>query len=128
MAAAVADFRPAAPEEGKIKRAGLERLDLTLEPTADVLAGLLARRRDTQTIVGFAAEHGPEAVALGREKLASKGVEVLVVNDISRADIGFDAEANEVTILTGGDSEAPTEEHVARAPKEEVAKAILNVD
>ena len=127
MVAAVADFRPSEPAEGKIKRAGRQRLELVLEPTADVLAGLLSRRRETQTIVGFAAEHGPEAVRLGREKLAAKGIEVLVVNDISRSDIGFDAEANEVTILSAGAGGAPIEEHVPRSSKDAVAQAILDV-
>ena len=127
MAAAVADFRPAAPEQGKIKRAGRERMELTLEPTADVLAGLLAKRRAGQTIVGFAAEFGPDAVALGLEKLAAKGVDLLVVNDISRADIGFDADANEVTILSSPTGGAPLQEHVPRASKEDVAGAILDV-
>jgi phosphopantothenoylcysteine decarboxylase/phosphopantothenate--cysteine ligase len=127
MAAAVADFAPVAPEEGKIKRAGRERLELTLEPTIDVLAGLLSQRRGTQTIVGFAAEHGPEAVALGREKRSAKGVEVLVVNDISRSDIGFDAEANEVTILSGRAGSEPVEEHIPRSSKDVVAQAILDV-
>ena len=126
MAAAVADFRPADPAEGKIKRAGREHLELALEPTADVLAGLLAGRREGQTIVGFAAEHGTHAVALGREKLAAKGVDLLVVNDISRGDIGFDSEANEVTILSNGARRAPLEEHVPRASKGEVAEAILD--
>jgi phosphopantothenoylcysteine decarboxylase/phosphopantothenate--cysteine ligase len=126
MAAAVADFRPVDPAEGKIKRAGLERLELALEPTADVLAGLLARRREGQTIVGFAAEHGAQAIVLGREKLASKGVDLLVVNDISRGDIGFDSEANEVTILGNGNGEEPVEEHVPRTSKDEVAAAILD--
>ena len=102
-------------------------MELTLEPTADVLAGLLGKRRATQTIVGFAAEFGPDAVALGLEKLAAKGVDLLVVNDISRSDIGFDADANEVTILTAGAGDVPLQEHVPRASKDDVAGAILDV-
>ena len=61
MAAAVADFRPAAPANGKIKKAGLERLQLTLEPTRDVLASSPAARRAARRVVGFAAEHGEQA-------------------------------------------------------------------
>jgi phosphopantothenoylcysteine decarboxylase/phosphopantothenate--cysteine ligase len=129
MSAAVADFTPAAPAEGKLKKSQRERLELVLEPTADVLAGLAARRRDGQTLVGFAAEHGEHAVEAARGKLAAKGLDALVVNDISRDDIGFDVDANEVTILTAGSSEnggAIEERHVPRASKAEVADAILD--
>ena len=110
MAAAVADFRPAAPAEGKIKRAGRERLELTLEPTDDVLASLVGLRRGWADARRVRRRAWARAVALGREKLLEKGVDVLVVNDISRADIGFDADANEVTMLAsagGADTEAP---------------------
>jgi phosphopantothenoylcysteine decarboxylase / phosphopantothenate---cysteine ligase len=108
MAAAVADFRPAAPTDGKIKKSGRARLELELEPTTDVLASLARRRRDGQTLVGFAAEYGDRAVEAGREKLTAKGLDAVVVNDISRPDIGFDVDSNEVTILTsnGGASGA----------------------
>jgi phosphopantothenoylcysteine decarboxylase/phosphopantothenate--cysteine ligase len=121
MAAAVADFTPAAPADGKIKKSTRERLELVLEPTADVLCGLSARRRDGQTLVGFAAEHGEDAVEAARGKLTGKRLDALVVNDISRSDIGFDVDANEVTILT-----AAGERHVPRASKAEVAAAILD--
>jgi len=122
MAAAVADFAPVAPAEGKIKKSTRERLELTLEPTADVLAGLAARRVAGQTLVGFAAEHGEGAIERARGKLTGKGLDALVVNDISRSDIGFNVEANEVTILTAGE-----DRHVPRASKAEVAMAILDV-
>jgi phosphopantothenoylcysteine decarboxylase/phosphopantothenate--cysteine ligase len=129
MSAAVADFTPAEPAEGKLKKSDRERLELVLEPTADVLAGLSARRRDGQTLVGFAAEHGERAVEIARGKLTAKGLDALVVNDISRDDIGFDVDANEVTILTTGDSENGqpiAEHHVPRASKAQVADAILD--
>ena len=126
MAAAVADFAPAAAA-GKLKKAGREHLELVLEPTADVLAGLAAQRRRGQTLVGFAAEHGADAVALAREKLARKGLDALVVNDISRADIGFDVAENEVTVLLAPENgSAATEVHLARASKERVAERILD--
>ena len=101
MAAAVADYRPAAAHAGKIKKteAGAE-LALALERTEDVLAGLAARRRSGQVIVGFAAEAGEGAVAYGRDKLARKQLDAVVVNDIAVAGIGFDAGENEVTIVT----------------------------
>jgi phosphopantothenoylcysteine decarboxylase/phosphopantothenate--cysteine ligase len=121
MAAAVADFKPAAPQQGKIKKASRERLELVLEPTTDVLASLAAHRRDGQTVVGFAAEHGASAVEDAREKLIAKGLDAIVVNDISREDIGFGVDHNEVTILT-----ASGEQHVPRAPKAQIAEAILD--
>jgi phosphopantothenoylcysteine decarboxylase/phosphopantothenate--cysteine ligase len=127
MAAAVADFRPAAAQDGKIKKSERKRLELQLEPTADVLSGLSAGRRDGQTLLGFAAEHGEQAVQSAREKLAAKGLDAIVVNDISREDIGFDTEANEVTILSAPRAGSPGGElHVPRASKAEVAEAILD--
>jgi phosphopantothenoylcysteine decarboxylase/phosphopantothenate--cysteine ligase len=121
MAAAVADFRPAAPSNGKLKKAGRERLQIELEATADVLCGLAAQRREGQVLVGFAAEHGAGAIEYGRGKLKEKCLDVVVVNDISRSDIGFDAQDNEVTILT-----AAGERHVPRAGKDAVAQVILD--
>jgi phosphopantothenoylcysteine decarboxylase/phosphopantothenate--cysteine ligase len=141
MAAAVADFRPVAPRADKIKKAeladaGRAGITLELEPTTDVLAMLAKRRRPGQTLVGFAAEHGERAVELGRRKLVEKGIDAIVVNDISRSDIGFDVDANEVTILTAGassngasaalDSDAAGTQTVARAAKADVALAILD--
>ncbi len=125
MAAAVADFAPAAPTDGKIKKSDRARLELVLEPTADVLAGLAAQRRDDQTLVGFAAEHGERAIECAGGKLTVKGLDALVVNDISRADIGFDVDANEVTILTAGGQQIEGR-HVPRAGKAQVAEAILD--
>ena len=126
MAAAVADFRPREPAEGKIKKSGRASLELELEPTADVLAGLALRRRDGQTLVGFAAEHGERAIECARKKLTEKGLDAVVVNDISREDIGFEVDANEVTILTVAGEQAEIVQHVPRAPKTEVAEAILD--
>ena len=120
MAAAVADFRPAEPVQEKIKKRTLERLELELEPTTDVLAALSKTRRPGQILVGFAAEHGAQALAQAREKLAAKGLDALVVNDISRTDIGFHSGHNEVSILT-----AAGERHLERAPKRQIARAIL---
>jgi phosphopantothenoylcysteine decarboxylase/phosphopantothenate--cysteine ligase len=121
MAAAVADFRPASPAAGKIKKDAGAPDTIALERTEDVLAGLAAARRADQTVVGFAAEHGEDALAYAREKLARKRLDAIVVNDVSRADIGFDADENEVTIITPA-GESP----VARAPKAQVADAILD--
>jgi phosphopantothenoylcysteine decarboxylase / phosphopantothenate---cysteine ligase len=127
MAAAVADFRPIVAEAGKLKKAGREHLRLELEATADVLSGLAAQRRPSQLLVGFAAEHGQDAVAYGREKLRAKGLDALVVNDISRPDIGFEVDHNEVTILTApAQGSELAQQHVARASKENIAEAILD--
>ena len=120
MAAAVADFTPAAADAGKLKKDGREHLTVELEPTADVLAELAAARRPGQTLVGFAAEHGAGALDYGRDKLRRKGVDAIVVNDVSGAGIGFDAVDNEVTIVT-----AAGERHVPKATKGEIAAAIL---
>jgi phosphopantothenoylcysteine decarboxylase/phosphopantothenate--cysteine ligase len=122
MAAAVADYRPAAAHAGKLKKddTGGE-LELRLVRTPDVLATLAARRRPGQLLVGFAAEHGEGALAYGRDKLARKDLDAVVVNDVSAPGIGFDAAQNEVTIVTPG-----SERHVPRASKAEVAAAILD--
>ncbi|HET8537746.1 MAG TPA: bifunctional phosphopantothenoylcysteine decarboxylase/phosphopantothenate--cysteine ligase CoaBC [Solirubrobacteraceae bacterium] len=121
MAAAVADFRPAQAAATKLKKEGREALELELEPTPDILSGLAAQRRAGQLLVGFAAEHGEGAVEYGRGKLERKGLDAVVVNDISRADIGFEGDHNEVTIVTAG-----RDEHVERASKAEVARAICD--
>jgi phosphopantothenoylcysteine decarboxylase / phosphopantothenate---cysteine ligase len=122
MAAAVVDFRPAEPFAGKLKkRNDAAELQISLERTPDILAGLAAARQPWQTLVGFAAEHGADGLAHGRDKLARKGVDAVIVNDISRADIGFDAVDNEVTIVT-----AAAETHVPRASKADIARAVLD--
>jgi phosphopantothenoylcysteine decarboxylase / phosphopantothenate---cysteine ligase len=125
MAAAVADFAPVA-EPGKIKKTGRDHLELILAPTADVISGLAARRTAGQTIVGFAAEHGSEGLEHARGKLAAKHLDAVIFNDISRGDIGFDTSENEVTILTAANGHPAAERHVARAPKELIAAAILD--
>jgi phosphopantothenoylcysteine decarboxylase / phosphopantothenate---cysteine ligase len=122
MAAAVADYRPPAPADTKLKKDEREELVIELERTPDILSGLAATRRPDQVLIGFAAEHGDRALEYGRDKLARKGLDAVVVNDIARADIGFEGPDNEVTIVT-----AQGERHVPRASKAEVARAILDV-
>jgi phosphopantothenoylcysteine decarboxylase / phosphopantothenate---cysteine ligase len=121
MAAAVADYRPAEAAATKLKKDQSDRLTLELERTEDVISALAAARRPDQTIVGFAAEHGDGALAYGREKLARKKLDAVVVNDIARTDIGFEGGHNEVTIVT-----ATGERHVPRTSKAEVARAVLD--
>jgi phosphopantothenoylcysteine decarboxylase/phosphopantothenate--cysteine ligase len=120
MAAAVADYRPAEALAGKRPK-DTATWTLELEPTTDVLSALGERRRDGQLLVGFAAETGEARLERAREKLAHKGADLFVLNDVSRPDIGFDASDNEVTLLA-----ASGERTVAKAPKEEVAAAILD--
>jgi phosphopantothenoylcysteine decarboxylase / phosphopantothenate---cysteine ligase len=121
MAAAVADFRPARAEPGKISREDAGDLEIHLEPTDDVLAAVAAGRRDDQIVVAFAAEHGGDAVARARDKLHRKRADAIVVNDVSRGEIGFDSEQNEVVVV-----DAEREHPVPLGPKEEVADAILD--
>jgi phosphopantothenoylcysteine decarboxylase/phosphopantothenate--cysteine ligase len=121
MAAAVADYRPASARADKIKKTEAE-LALRLERTEDVLSGLAQRRRPGQLIVGFAAETGAGALDYGREKLARKQLDAVVVNDVSQPGIGFDSPENEVTIVSAG-----AERHVPRTSKAAIAAAILDL-
>ena len=121
MAAAPADFRPAEPVASKLSREGSHGLSIELETTTDIIAAVAAERRPDQTVIGFAAEHGDGALERGRAKLARKGLDAVVVNDISRSDIGFDSTDNEVTIVL-----PEGERQVGRRPKTEVAAAILD--
>src|SRR6266849_663686 len=97
--AAVADFRPKAAAGQKIKRTG--EMKLELETTADILAEV-ARRKSTQIVLGFAGDR-ENVLENARKKLASKSLDAIVVNDVSREGIGFDSERNAVTILTQTD-------------------------
>jgi phosphopantothenoylcysteine decarboxylase/phosphopantothenate--cysteine ligase len=94
--AAVSDYRPKSVSEQKIKRAG--SMSLELEPTADILAELV-RHRQSQVIVGFAAE-SENVLENARRKLLAKSLDAIVVNDISHEGVGFDSDRNAVTILT----------------------------
>jgi len=96
-AAAVADYRPTITSDQKLKRSGPRTIEL--EPTEDILAEVVARRRNGQLIVGFAAET-ENAVAHGRDKLLRKGADAIVLNDVSREGLGFDSDRNAVTFLT----------------------------
>jgi phosphopantothenoylcysteine decarboxylase/phosphopantothenate--cysteine ligase len=119
MAAAPADFRPVEAAEAKLERRGA--LDLRLEPTDDILAGLASARSKGQTIVGFAAEHGEEGVGRARAKLERKGADMIVLNDVSDPEIGFESEENAVTLIDGS-GQTP----VPKASKDEIAEAILD--
>jgi phosphopantothenoylcysteine decarboxylase/phosphopantothenate--cysteine ligase len=122
-AAAVADFRPAAPSERKVKKEDLpEGAGLTLElvRNPDILAEL-CRGKGSRTVVGFAAE-SHDVVEAARRKLARKGCDLLVANDVSRPGSGFDAERNAVVFVwPGGDVE-----ELPSLPKAEVAAQLLD--
>lgn len=94
--AAVSDYRPKSPASQKIKRSG--PMTLELEPTADILSEIV-RHKQSQLIVGFAAET-QNALENARKKLASKSLDAIVLNDVSREGVGFDSDRNAVTILT----------------------------
>ena len=83
-----------------------------------MLAAVAARRRPDQLVVGFAAEHGQQGIERARAKLERKRLDAIVFNDVSREEIGFDAEENEVTIVT-----ASGESVITKRSKDEVAAA-----
>jgi phosphopantothenoylcysteine decarboxylase / phosphopantothenate---cysteine ligase len=120
MAAAVADYRPGKPEGAKRPKSS-EPWTITLEPTEDVLAELDRRRRDGQILVGFAADAGESGLARAREKLANKGGNLFVFNDVSHPGVGFDAPDNEVVLIS-----PRGERKIGRRSKEECAVAILD--
>ena len=120
MAAAVADYRPAEQLEAKRKKDG-EPWTLTLEPTVDVLAELGRTKHEGQVLVGFAADEGSAGIDAARRKREHKAVNLLVFNDVSRSDIGFDAEDNEVTLI-GADGERT----IGKRSKDACAAAILD--
>lgn len=120
MAAAVADYRPADPTAGKRPK-NSQTWTIDLEPTEDVLAELGRRRRNGQVLVGFAADEGEAGLVRARTKLTTKGGNLFVYNDVSRSDIGFESDWNELVLIT------PTGERVvSRRSKEECAVAILD--
>lgn len=115
--AAVSDYTVSKPAAQKMKRAG--KLSLDLEPTADILAEI-ARRKTSQLVIGFAAET-ENVLENARKKLASKSLDAIVVNDVSREGVGFDSDRNAVTILTASESI-----QVPETTKWEVAQRVLD--
>ena len=120
MAAAVADYRPAKPQTAKRPK---DDADWTVElsPTADVLAALGSASRPEQVLVGFAADGAGQGLERARQKRLDKNADLFVFNDVDRDDVGFDVADNEVVLLTNGG-----EKHVAKAPKREIAAAVLD--
>jgi phosphopantothenoylcysteine decarboxylase/phosphopantothenate--cysteine ligase len=125
MAAAVADFRPAEQRDTKIKKSAGDPAPVALVRNPDVLAELAARPHDGQVVVGFAAETGDETgdvLSHGRAKLAAKGVDLLVVNEVGH-DRGFEGPDNAAVVL-GADG---TEVDVPHGPKEALADAVWDL-
>jgi len=120
MAAAVADYRPAAALATKRPK-DRSGWSLELEPTTDGLAVLGERRVPGQILVGFAADQGEPGLDRARQKLTRKKADLLVFNDVGRADIGFESADNEVTLIDGSG-----ERTIAKAPKDAIAAAILD--
>lgn len=121
LAAAVSDYTVAAPAGRKLKREDRERMTLELVRAPDILREVVAARVG-QTVVGFAAETN-EVLANARAKLVRKGCDLIVANDVSRADIGFDSDGNEVSIVGPGPDDLL---EVPFASKLEVARRILS--
>jgi phosphopantothenoylcysteine decarboxylase/phosphopantothenate--cysteine ligase len=120
LAAAVADYRPAQALATKRPKDG-EGWTIELEPTQDIAAALGARKRPGQVLVAFGAEHGEAGLARKRTMLETKNADLVVFNDIGRADIGFDVGENEVVLVTrDGESVVP------KAAKQAIAAAIFD--
>ena len=120
LAAAVADYAPVRAEQKKLKREKADALTLELVRNPDILAEVV-KRRGTRIVVGFAAETD-HVLENARAKLARKGCDLIVANDVSRSDIGFDVDRNEVAILGPGPGDL---REVPAGPKSEVAARIL---
>ena len=120
MAAAPADYRPVAVRTDKRPKDD-EAWTVELEPTTDILRTLGERRTNGQVLVSFAADVGDGGLARAREKLTRKRADLVVFNDVSRDGIGFDTDDNEVVLIT-----ASGERRVERAPKREIAAAIID--
>jgi len=120
LAAAVADYRPAEALASKRPK-DAAAWTLELEPTADIAGALGERKRPGQLLVAFGAEHGEEGLERKRRMLEDKQADLVVYNDISRADVGFDALDNEVVLVS-----ARGERRIPKARKREIAAAILD--
>jgi phosphopantothenoylcysteine decarboxylase/phosphopantothenate--cysteine ligase len=121
MAAAVADYRPAEPLDSKRQKDD-RAWQLELRPTQDILRALTEQEpANGRVVVGFAAETGEEGLERAREKRTVKKADLIVYNDVGRSDVGFESSENEVVIVSGRG-----ERKIGRAPKEQIAAAILD--
>jgi phosphopantothenoylcysteine decarboxylase/phosphopantothenate--cysteine ligase len=120
-AAAVADYRAKDPAVAKIKKTE-DTIALELVRTPDILAEVSRAKHEGQLIIGFAAETN-DLLTNARDKLKTKKLDMIVANDVSRSDAGFDSENNAVTILVR-DNDTPIE--IALTSKQEIANQILD--
>jgi phosphopantothenoylcysteine decarboxylase/phosphopantothenate--cysteine ligase len=120
MAAAVADYRPAESQSGK-RAKDVSDWTVRLEPTEDIVRALGGRRTNGQVIVAFGADLGEAGLERKRAMLRDKGVDLVVFNDVGRDDIGFDADENEVVLVS-----ADGELRLSKARKRVIAAAILD--
>ncbi|MEZ5168305.1 MAG: bifunctional phosphopantothenoylcysteine decarboxylase/phosphopantothenate--cysteine ligase CoaBC [Acidimicrobiales bacterium] len=121
MAAAVADFRPETAAPQKLKKAD-GAPEVVLVPTVDILAELGAAKPPGQVLVGFAAETD-DVVENAADKLRRKNLDLIVANDVSKPDVGFEHDTNEVIVLMADG----TRHHVPLSDKREVARAVLDM-
>lgn len=119
MCAAVADWRPRVVADRKLKKESMSAT-LELERTEDILLAVKDRRRDNQFVVGFAAETDA-VVNHASTKRSAKGLDMIVANDISRKDAGFEGDTNVVTLITEDDVQA-----LPLMSKEDVAHVIVD--
>jgi phosphopantothenoylcysteine decarboxylase/phosphopantothenate--cysteine ligase len=119
QAAAMSDFRPKAPADRKIKKD--EGLEIVLERTHDFSVDLGKAKRAGQTLVGFAAETD-DLIANAERKIRSKGLDLIVANDVGAPGVGFEHDTNEVSIISAGGSR----EDVPLTDKRAIARAVLD--
>lgn len=120
MAAAVADYKTKDYSEQKIKKTSEDTISITLTKNPDILKEISSKKKDGQTIIGFCAE-SQNLIEFAKNKIDKKGCDYLVANDISRKDIGFGSDENEIYIL----DKSHNIKHFEKATKQQVAKNIL---
>jgi phosphopantothenoylcysteine decarboxylase/phosphopantothenate--cysteine ligase len=119
-AAAVADYRPKNIGGQKIKKTDSESLELELERTEDILSEISRRRSGKQLVIGFAAET-QSVIEYGRKKLSAKNLDMVIANDVSKKEKGFDSDYNEGTLIT-----KETEVEIPLTTKRAMADRILD--
>lgn len=122
MAAAVADYRAKEIAENKMKKTSNDEISIDLVKNPDILKEICLGKKDNQIVVGFCAE-SENVLEFAKEKIKQKGCDFLVANDISRTDIGFSSDYNEVYIL----DKSGSVEKIDRAPKTKIAEKILEL-
>lgn len=122
MAAAVADYRAKEISDVKMKKTSDDEISIDLVKNPDILKEISFKKKDNQIVVGFCAE-SENVLEFAKEKIQKKGCDYLIANDISRSDIGFSSDYNEVYII----DKDLTVEKIEKAPKTQIAKKILEV-